>query len=148
MSVQHERFLPHKYGPLVRTMTVPGQHNLLPGYHTSKYFSSLPGSVNLHVAILSSTFRFCLRPHFRIWPDKRNHTVLLTLAHISSYSLQHRTSITLQDYLDFLFLSRWKLLTNRSGRDRVGNNLAVLKPQETRNQFPKMRTTIRVWPVK
>ena len=39
---------------------MPGQHNLLPGYHTSKYYSSLPGSVNLHVAIPSTEFRFCL----------------------------------------------------------------------------------------
>ena len=69
-----------------------------------------------------------LRPHFKIWADKRKHAVLWTLAHLVSYSLQHRTSLTLQDYLDFLFRSRWKLLTNRRGRNRVGNYLAVLKP--------------------
>ena len=33
-----------------------------------------------------------LRPHFKVWPNKRNHAVLWTLAHLVSYSLQHRIS--------------------------------------------------------
>ena len=95
-----------------------------------------------------------LRPHFKIWPDKRKHAVLWTLAQLVSYSFQHRTSLTLQEYMDFLFRSRWKLLTNRRGRDSVGNYLAIVKPtyqwSTTRNKelILIMMTTVRMWPVR
>jgi len=67
-----------------------------------------------------------LGPHFKIWPNKQNNAILWTLAHVVSYSLQHCSSVTLQDFLDFLFRSRWKLMTNMRVQDLIGNYLAVI----------------------
>ena len=72
-----------------------------------------------------------LRPHFNIWPSKRNHAVLWTLANVVISRLLQRTAPKLQDFMYFLFRSRCKLMNNRLGRDLVGNYLTVLDPTPT-----------------
>jgi len=69
-----------------------------------------------------------LRPHFNIWPPKRNRAVLWTLANVIIFRLQQLTTPTLKDFMDFLLRSRWKLMSTRRGRDLVGNYLIVLDP--------------------
>ena len=72
-----------------------------------------------------------LRPHVKLWPAKRNRAVLWNVASVVSFRLRNRTTLTLQDYMDFLVRSQWKLLKNRRGRELVGNYLAVLDPMYT-----------------
>jgi len=69
------------------------------------------------------------RPFFKIWPKKRSNAILWTIAQVISFSFQQRSTLTLQDYLDFLFRSRWKLMSKRKGRTWVGNYLTVLEKQ-------------------
>jgi len=68
------------------------------------------------------------RPKFKLWPAKRNRAVLWTIASVVCFRLRKRTTLTLQEYMDFLFRSRSKLLKNRRGRELVGKYLAVLEP--------------------
>ena len=72
-----------------------------------------------------------LRPQFKLWRAKRNRTVLWTVASVVSFRLRNRTTLTLQDYMDFLVRSGWKLLKNIRGRELVVNYLAVLNPTYT-----------------
>ena len=72
-----------------------------------------------------------LRLQFKLWPAKRNRAVLWTVSSVVSLRLRNRTTLTLQDYMDFLVRSRWKLLKNRRGRELVGNYLADLDPMYT-----------------
>ena len=72
-----------------------------------------------------------LRSQFKLWRAKRNRTVLWTVASVVSFRLRNRTTLHLQEYMDFLVRSEWKLLKNIRGRELVGNYLAVLDPTYT-----------------
>jgi len=72
-----------------------------------------------------------LRPHFNIWPPKRNRAVLWNLANAINFRLHQLATPTLKDFIDFLLRSRWKLMNKRWGRYLVGNYLIVLDPFET-----------------
>jgi len=40
--------------------------------------------------------------------------------------MQQQSDLTLQDYIDFLHRTRWKLMRNKNVRTLVGNYLTVL----------------------
>jgi len=71
---------------------------------------------------------WALHPHFNIWLPKRHRAILWLLANVVVYRIQQQTTLKLQDFMDFLLRSRWKLMCHKHGRDIVGNYLTVLDP--------------------
>jgi len=67
-----------------------------------------------------------LRPQLKIWPIKRNNAVLWLIANVIIFTLQQRTTLTLNDLKDFLLRTRWKLLNHTGGRNLFSNNLTVI----------------------
>jgi len=67
-----------------------------------------------------------LRPQFNIWPTKRNNAILWMITNVVIFRSQHHTTLTLQDFMDFLLRTRWKLLNHKHGRNLVGNYLSVI----------------------
>jgi hypothetical protein len=49
-----------------------------------------------------------IRPHFTIWPQRRNRAVSWMLAHMVWYNMQTKRHVSLQDYYDFMRRARWK----------------------------------------
>ena len=68
-----------------------------------------------------------IRPQFKLWPEKRRNAVTWTLAHANTYCIQNRHNLSLQDYYDFLCRSRWKTISNKKKKQKVGNYLSVLE---------------------
>ena len=67
------------------------------------------------------------RPHFSIWPSQKIHRAILwLLANGLIFRMQQQSDLTLQDYIDLLHRTRWKLMHNKDGRTLVGNYLTVL----------------------
>jgi hypothetical protein len=66
------------------------------------------------------------RPHFSIWPSQKHRAILWLLANVVIFRMQQQSNLTLQDYMDFLHRTRWKLMRNKDGRTLVGNYLTVL----------------------
>jgi len=66
-----------------------------------------------------------LRPQFKIWPTKRNNAVLWLIANVVIFRHQQRTTLTLNDLMDFLLRTRWKLLNHRRGQNLVGTYRTV-----------------------
>ena len=50
-------------------------------------------------------------PQFTLWPPQRNRAVLWLLANITTFRTQRQRNLTLQDFLQFLKRTRWKLLS-------------------------------------
>jgi exonuclease III len=67
-----------------------------------------------------------LRPYFKIWPPQKHKAILWTLANTVTFRTKHHPDLTLQDYIDFLKRTRWKLMRSKRGRTLVGNYLTVL----------------------
>ena len=67
-----------------------------------------------------------MHPQFHIWSPKRHHALLWTLANVVLFRLQQQRNLTLQDYMDFLQRSKWKLMCTKKGREQVGNYLTFL----------------------
>jgi len=57
---------------------------------------------------------------------KKNRAILWLLANIVIFRMQQQSDLTLQDYIDFLQRTRWKLMRNKNGRTLVGNYLTVM----------------------
>jgi hypothetical protein len=70
-----------------------------------------------------------LQPQFQIWPPKRRRAIIWTLAQVIMFRTQQARTLTLQDFMDFLQRSRWKLIRTIKGRDSVGNYLSVMDPR-------------------
>ena len=67
-----------------------------------------------------------LRPQFNIRPKKRNNAILWMIANVVIFRSQQHTPLTLQDFIDFLLRTRWKLLNQKRGRNLVGKYLTVI----------------------
>jgi len=67
-----------------------------------------------------------IHPQFHIRPPKRRRAMLWTLANVIIFRPQQQTNVTLQDYVDFLQRSKWKLMRQKMERI-VGNYLTVLE---------------------
>jgi len=68
-----------------------------------------------------------MHPQFQIWPPKKHRAILWTLANVIIFRLKQKTNLTLQDYVDLLQRSRWKLMRPEKERELVGNYLTVLE---------------------
>jgi hypothetical protein len=63
-----------------------------------------------------------IRPQFKIQLLKVHQATLWTLAQVVAIrTQQHQWKLTLQDYIDFLLRSRWKLMGTKRGKESVGN---------------------------
>jgi hypothetical protein len=62
-----------------------------------------------------------LRPHFNIWLSQKHRAILWLLVNIVIFRMEQHSNLTLQDYIDFLHRTRWKLMRNKNGRSLVGN---------------------------
>jgi len=67
-----------------------------------------------------------LRPQLKLWPEKKRNAVMWMLANVVEFSCQHRNTLSLQDFMEYLLRTRWKLLSHQRGRRQVGNYLTVL----------------------
>jgi len=60
-------------------------------------------------------------PQFKICPPQRCHAVLWMLAQLTAFRTQQNRDLMLQDFLDFLQRTRWKLYQAARGKASVGN---------------------------
>jgi hypothetical protein len=67
-----------------------------------------------------------IRPDFRIWPPKRNCAVLWFPTHLAVYRTKQDRSLTMNDYLNFMGRSKWKLDARSNRTSLVGNYLQIL----------------------
>jgi hypothetical protein len=67
-----------------------------------------------------------MHPRFHMWPPKRYRALLWMLANVVLFRLQQQRNLTLQDCMDFLQRSKWKLMRPKKGKERVGNYVKVL----------------------
>jgi len=65
------------------------------------------------------------RPHFSTWPSQKHRALLWLLANIVIFRMQQQSDLTLQDYINFLNRTRWKLMRDKNGRNLVGNYLTL-----------------------
>jgi hypothetical protein len=87
-----------------------------------------------------------LRPSFHYWPAQRQAPILWLLVHFFHNHLRTYRRISLQDYLDFLRLYRWKAHQQPKKRPVTGRYLDVLGwPQPRRDNVfdPNHKLTIR-----
>ena len=66
------------------------------------------------------------RPSFRIWPAKKCRAVLWLLACLVEHRTGRGASVTLQEYLEVLARTRWRLYRQSDGQSLVGNYLSVM----------------------
>jgi hypothetical protein len=57
---------------------------------------------------------------------KRRRAVLWIMANVVHFRTQQRWNLTLQDFMDFMLRSRWKLTQTKRGRESVGNYLKIM----------------------
>jgi hypothetical protein len=68
-----------------------------------------------------------LRPDYYLWPLKRHRAVLWIIAHMVIYRTKQDRSLTMNDYLDFMWRAKWKF-DNQPNRNRlVGTYLSILE---------------------
>jgi len=67
-----------------------------------------------------------LRPHFTLWPPRRRSAVLLVLDNLVIFRTQQQRELTLQDFIDFMKQSKWKLYQSHKREQSVGNYLCVI----------------------
>lgn len=67
-----------------------------------------------------------LHAQFQIWPPKRRRAILWTLPQVILFRTQKTRTLTLQELMDFMQRSRWKLTRSKKARDSVGNSLSVM----------------------
>ena len=61
-----------------------------------------------------------LSPHFTLWPPRRRRAVLWVLANLVIFRTQQKRELTLQDFIDFMKLSKWKLYRSHKREASVG----------------------------
>jgi hypothetical protein len=66
------------------------------------------------------------RPQFTLWPPKRRRAVLWTLANLFFFCSEKQRDLTLQDFMDFMQRTRWKLSRSKGGNESVENYLTVI----------------------
>jgi hypothetical protein len=66
-----------------------------------------------------------LRSAFHHWSAQRKAAILCLLAHLVHYRLQAYRRPSLQDYMDFIKRSRWKIQQQTRKRPGRGRNLDV-----------------------
>jgi hypothetical protein len=71
-----------------------------------------------------------LRPHLKIWPPTRRRTVQWIIANVVFLRTQIQRERSLQDTIDFLRRSKWKLYKKRHRRGCVANYLSVIDKEE------------------
>jgi len=67
-----------------------------------------------------------LHPQFQTRPSTCHRAILRTLAQVILFRTQQTRTLTVQDFMDFLQRSRWKLTCSKKGRDSVGNYFSVM----------------------
>ena len=88
-----------------------------------------------------------LRPYFTLWPPQRQRAVLWVLAHFVIFRSQLERNQTFQNYIDFLWRSKWNLYRKRNRITQVGNYLRILEidqvwnPTDEQEKIPKVATT-------
>jgi len=75
-------------------------------------------------------------PKFTFWPPQRNRAILWLLANITTFRTQRQRDLSLQDFLEFLQRTRWKLYQMARRHAMVGDFLATL---DTDNISPQQR---------
>ena len=65
-------------------------------------------------------------PQFTLWPPQRNRAVLWLLTNITTFRTQSQSNLTLQDFLEFLKRTSWKLHQTARRSAKVGDILATL----------------------
>ena len=66
------------------------------------------------------------RPHCTLWPPKRRCAVVWVLANLVIFRTQQQREITLQDFIDFMKLSKWKLYQSHKREASVENYISVI----------------------
>ena len=66
------------------------------------------------------------RPQFRLWPKQKHMATLWMLASFITFRMCRTQKMSMQDYIDFLRRSRWKLNQHRNRQTLVANYLSVL----------------------
>ena len=67
-----------------------------------------------------------LRPHFTLWPPRRRRAVSWVLANLVIFRTQQQLELTLQDFIDFMKQSKWKMYQSHKREVSVGNCLSVI----------------------
>jgi len=67
-----------------------------------------------------------LRPHFTLWPPRRRRAMLWVLTNLVIFRTQQQWELTLQDFIDFMKRSKWKLYQSHKREASVGNYLSVI----------------------
>ena len=67
-----------------------------------------------------------LRPHFTLWPPRRRHAMLWLLANLVIFRTQQQRELTLQDFIEFMKRSKWKLCQSHKRVVSVGIYLSVI----------------------
>jgi len=70
-------------------------------------------------------------PQFTLWPPQRNRAVLWPLANIITYRTQRQRDLTLQDFIEFLKQTRWKLYQTAKRRAILGDYLVTIDTDNT-----------------
>ena len=67
-----------------------------------------------------------LLPHFTLWRPRRRRELLWVLANLVIFRTQQQRVLTLQDCIDFMKRSKWKLYQSHKRVASVGNYLSVI----------------------
>ena len=67
-----------------------------------------------------------LRLHFTLWPPRRRRAVLWILANLVIFRTQQQRELTLQDFIDFMKRSKWKIYQSYKRGESVVNYLSVI----------------------
>jgi len=68
-----------------------------------------------------------VRPQFSLWPPQRHRTTVWLLVRYVTFSMNRRHSENLNDLMDFLRRSRWKVYQRPGRQCLVANFLTVLE---------------------
>ena len=74
----------------------------------------------------ADTSDWLLRPHLTLRPPRRRRAVLWVLANLVIFRTQQQRELTLQDFIDFMKRSKWKLYQSHKRVVSVGNYLSVI----------------------
>jgi hypothetical protein len=67
-----------------------------------------------------------LRPHFTLWSARQRRAVLWVLANLVTFRNQQQRELTLQDFIDYMKRSKWKLYQSYKKEASVGNYISVI----------------------
>jgi len=66
-----------------------------------------------------------LRPHFTLFPPRRRRVVLRILTNLFIFRTQQQRDLAIQDFLDFMKRSKWKMYQSNKRGESVGDYLSV-----------------------